>query len=408
MKKSIIKTIVLLFGLTIVQPQAKAQSDRVHIGLIGGYHSTSASYSNLNSRIFNSPKGQGSLAGGVFAEFELGENRAFSIRPELMFLSRSFKIEDISYLRGTGIGELDYKLNAQYTDIRIPLIYNIGSPNNIRPYFYISPVLGLVRGGKITAEDNVDDYSVDVSDANMASIYFAGQIGAGVKIPINVGNSNMHLGIEANYELGFTDTYADKEKEGRAYSQLFFPVYHIDGTRKFTGIEVMATLSVPLSIFKSSPRTVVHQAPVLEQPAYRPTARVKEKPCYTLEEIVDMVKRGERVSGKTICAVEQINFEYDKSTISRNSYSYLDKIATFMINTNNKVEIKGHTDNRGTEDYNMNLSKQRAEAVYNYLLKKGVDRNKLSYSYYGLTQPVASNDTEEGRKQNRRVEFEIK
>ena len=408
MKKSIIKTIVFLLGMTAFQSPAKAQSDRVHIGLIGGYHSTSASYSNLNEKIFDSPKGQGGLAGGVFAEFELGESRAFSIRPEVIFLSRSFKIEDISYLRGTGIGELDYKLNAQYTDIRLPLIYNIGSPNSIRPYIYVAPVLGLVRGGKITAEDNVDDYSIDISNANMASTYFAGQIGAGVKFPINVGSSIMHLGIEANYELGFSDTYADKEKEGRAYSQLFFPVYHIDGTRKFTGIEVMATLSVPLSIFKSGPRNVVHQAPVLEQSTQRPAARVQEKPCYTLEEIVDMVKRGERVSGKTICAVEQINFEYDKSTISRQSYAYLDKIATFMVNTNNKIEIKGHTDNRGTEDYNMKLSKQRAEAVYNYLLKKGVDPNKLSYSYYGLTRPVASNDTEEGRRQNRRVEFEIK
>lgn len=408
MKKGIIKTIMLLFGITTFLSPAKAQSDRVHIGLIGGYHYTSASYSNLNKKIFDSPKGQGGLAGGVFAEFELGESRAFSIRPEVMFLSRSFKIEDISYLRGTGIGELDYKLNAQYTDIRLPLIYNIGSPNGIRPYIYVSPILGLVRGGKITAEDNVDDYSVDISNANMASTYFAGQIGAGVKFPINVGSGNMHLGIEANYELGFTDTYADKEKEGRAYSQLFFPVYHIDGTRKFTGIEVMATLSVPLSIFKSGPRNVVRQAPILEQSTQRPAARVQEKPCYTLEEIIDMVKRGEHVSGKTICAVEQINFEYDKSTISRQSYAYLDKIATFMANTNNKIEIKGHTDNRGTADYNLNLSKQRAEAVYNYLLKKGVNPDKLSYSYYGLTRPVASNDTEEGRRQNRRVEFEIK
>ena len=397
-----------MVGMTSFQTPANAQSDRVHIGLIGGYHSTSASYSNLNSKIFDSPKGLGSLAGGVFVEFELDENRAFSIRPELMFLSRSFKIEDISYLRGTGIGELDYKLNAHYTDLRLPIIYNIGSPNGIRPYIYIAPVLGLVRGGKIKAEDNVDEYSIDVSDANMASTYFAGQIGAGVKFPINVGNSNMHLGIEANYELGFTDTYADKEKKGRANSKLFFPVYHIDGTRKFKGIEVMATLSVPLSIFKSNPRPVVHEAPVLELPAYQPATRVIEKPCYTLEEIVDLVKHGERVSGKTICAVEQINFEYDKSTISRQSYAYLDKIATFMLNTNNRVEIKGHTDNRGTEDYNMKLSKQRAEAVYKYLLKKGVKADKLSYSYYGLTQPVASNDTEEGRRQNRRVEFEIK
>ena len=169
----------------------------------------------------------------------------------------------------------------------------------------------------------------------------------------------------------------------------------------------MATVSVPLSVFKSSgPK--VSQEPLVFQPVREPAVRIVENPCFTLEEILDMVEHGQRVTGKTICAMEQINFEYDKSTISPKSYSYLDKIATFLINTKNKVEIKGHTDNRGTAEYNMNLSRERAEAVYNYLLKKGVNPNRISYSYYGLTRPVASNDTEAGRRLNRRVEFEIK
>ena len=55
----------------------------------------------------------------------------------------------------------------------------------------------------------------------------------------------------------------------------------------------------------------------------------------------------------------------------------------------------------------MNLSRERAEAVVEYLVKKGVSRNKLTYSYYGKTKPLTSNDTEEGRAMNRRVEFTI-
>jgi len=412
MKKNILKPFAALAGMLLSMTSAQAQSDRVHIGVIGGYHSTSASFSNLDKRLFDSPKGKGGLAGGLFAEFELNDAQTVSIRPELMFLSRGFTIEDISYLRGTGYGELDYNLNAQYTDIRLPLIYNFGSPEGIRPYIYVAPVLGLVRGGEISAEDNIDKYPVDISKANMASTYFAGQIGAGVKFPINIGSADMHIGIEANYELGFTDTYADKEKRGRASSRYFFPVYNIKGTRKFSGFEVAATLSVPLSAFKGSgrPKQVVRQAPVVveQQPTRNTGTVVKAKPCYTLEEIVALVEKGQSVSGKTICAMEQINFEYDKSTISYKSYPYLDKIATFLINSNNKVEIKGHTDDRGSAEYNMKLSKERAKAVYNFLRKKGVSADKLSYSYYGLTQPIAPNDTEEGRKQNRRVEFEIK
>ena len=245
MKKNIFKNAFLFIGLLLTQTSVRAQSDRIHIGLIGGYHFTFASYSNLDSHIFDSPKSQGGIAGGLFAEFEFGDSRIFSIRPEVMFLSRGFKIEDINYVHGTGTGRLNYKLNAQYTDIRIPLICNIGSPNGIRPYVYLAPVLGLVRGGKIIAEDNMSEYSIDVSKANMASTYFAGQIGAGVKFPINIGNGDMHIGIEANYELGLTDTYGKKEKEGSAYSKVFFPVYNITGTRKFSGLEVMATVSVP-------------------------------------------------------------------------------------------------------------------------------------------------------------------
>lgn len=56
----------------------------------------------------------------------------------------------------------------------------------------------------------------------------------------------------------------------------------------------------------------------------------------------------------------------------------------------------------------MELSRKRAKAVYDYLIKKGVGSSKLSYTYYGMTKPIASNDMEEGRLINRRVEFEIK
>ncbi len=78
-----------------------------------------------------------------------------------------------------------------------------------------------------------------------------------------------------------------------------------------------------------------------------------------------------------------------------------------MKRSNVKIEIKGHTDNVGSEEYNMELSRQRAEAVYNYLIKNGISPSKLSFSYYGMSQPITTNDTPEGRKENRRVEFEI-
>jgi OOP family OmpA-OmpF porin len=82
-------------------------------------------------------------------------------------------------------------------------------------------------------------------------------------------------------------------------------------------------------------------------------------------------------------------------------------LAAILIVTQVRVEVKGHTDNVGSEEVNMELSKERAKAVVRYLIREGVDKDKISYSYYGMSKPLTTNDTEEGRTMNRRVEFEI-
>ena len=72
-----------------------------------------------------------------------------------------------------------------------------------------------------------------------------------------------------------------------------------------------------------------------------------------------------------------------------------------------KLKLAGHTDNVGAERNNLILSKQRAEAVQTYLSGKGVEKERIKVEFYGETQPIASNDTPEGRQKNRRVEMEI-
>ena len=71
------------------------------------------------------------------------------------------------------------------------------------------------------------------------------------------------------------------------------------------------------------------------------------------------------------------------------------------------VEVKGHTDVKGSDEFNMRLSKDRALAVVNYLIEKGVSKDRISYSYYVERLPLTTNSTPEGRQQNRRVEFEL-
>jgi outer membrane protein OmpA-like peptidoglycan-associated protein len=72
-----------------------------------------------------------------------------------------------------------------------------------------------------------------------------------------------------------------------------------------------------------------------------------------------------------------------------------------------RIELSGHTDSKGSDKYNLKLSKERAEAVFNYLVSKGIDEKRLTHKGYGAKQPIADNATDAGRAKNRRVEFKI-
>ena len=106
--------------------------------------------------------------------------------------------------------------------------------------------------------------------------------------------------------------------------------------------------------------------------------------------------------------MQGIEFELGKAIIKKKSFPLLDKIAaTFIENTGYIIEVQGHTDNIGTDEVNKRLSQKRAEAVKNYLEKKGVPADRLTAVGYGPTMPIADNKTKAGRAKNRRVEFKI-
>ncbi len=107
-------------------------------------------------------------------------------------------------------------------------------------------------------------------------------------------------------------------------------------------------------------------------------------------------------------AMQGIQFETGKATIKKKSYPILNKIAsTFIANPTYIVEVQGHTDHVGNDDYNLRLSDDRANAVRDYLIAKGVPASQLTAKGYGETTPIADNNTAAGRALNRRVEFAI-
>lgn len=101
-------------------------------------------------------------------------------------------------------------------------------------------------------------------------------------------------------------------------------------------------------------------------------------------------------------------FDSNKSNIKGTSAETLNKlIGIFNEYPDSNILVEGHTDSAGAEDYNMNLSKQRAESVTNYLVSKGIAFNRFTTKWYGESQPVGDNSTPEGKTKNRRVELVI-
>lgn len=127
-----------------------------------------------------------------------------------------------------------------------------------------------------------------------------------------------------------------------------------------------------------------------------------ELKSYLLDIPLQPIKKGSKV------ILKNVFFDTDKYSLKQKSYTELNKLVQFLtLNPSVKIEIGGHTDNAGTTEHNKTLSQNRAKTVYEYLIEQGISAKRLSYNGYGETQPVATNETKEGRALNRRTEFKI-
>ena len=106
---------------------------------------------------------------------------------------------------------------------------------------------------------------------------------------------------------------------------------------------------------------------------------------------------------------EKVNFDTGKAKLVPASETLLDEVATVLTDHPEiqKLRVEGHTDNQGGAASNLRLSNNRAKAVRDYLVKKGIDAKRLESKGFGQTKPIGDNKTPEGREQNRRVEMTI-
>ena len=110
----------------------------------------------------------------------------------------------------------------------------------------------------------------------------------------------------------------------------------------------------------------------------------------------------------SLITLSDLLFEFDSYKLKDKDYSQLDLLSEFLLaHPTLNISVTGHTDNTGNEKHNVTLSMHRAESVAHYLTNKGVSDDNVFFEGFGSSRPVSGNDTEEGRRKNRRVEILI-
>lgn len=255
-------------------------------------------------------------------------------------------------------------------------------------------------------------------DSDVHSHTVNGNAGVGYLLPLKIGAYDFALRAEARYRI--SQRYRHQKDADIDY----------DIPRRFNDTLINVGLQLPLGIKAAEPAevkapvAVVPLAPPADSdgdgvtddkdqcPNTPPGTQVNEvgcplpPPCKTPEPGQKADLSG-CAAGDTI-VLRGVNFDFDKATLTLNAKTILDDVvAALQAAPGIQFEIGGHTDSKGSDSYNQKLSEERARAVMQYLAEHGVEASRMSAVGYGESQPIADNDTDEGRELNRRVELKI-
>ena len=405
MKKARISLLLLpLFLVPAVNATAQRFIDKTEIGFRYAWNHADLRYSH---KMFNMYTHKDFWQNGFGFFMTSRVSSHFAIRPEIDFIGRGtmLKFEDISY-----------KLDAKYVDLRLPLIVSFAPNSAVNPYLFVAPELCIVREGEITFKsEQTGKLTTDLAEGNISPYDFGVMAGLGLEVPIRIGSFRFLIAAEAGYSLGLLDTFSEDELNGDAFVLNPSPyTYTPESSRNNRGIEAAVTVSLPLSNFRliPKPKPRPEPKPVVVETIKDPEPEEEEfeyeiKDCYSFEEMYGFVKNGFDVSDKRICVFD-MKFQFGSAKLLRSSEKYLDNVVGMMkAYPRMRITINGHTDNIGTEETNQTLSEKRAQSVFDYLVKHGIDASRMSCHGYGLRYPIDTNATEAGRARNRRVEIEV-
>ncbi|WP_423148701.1 OmpA family protein [Rubrolithibacter danxiaensis] len=251
-------------------------------------------------------------------------------------------------------------------------------------------------------------------------------------IPVGVG-VKFKVSDRVNFDLGYDMNFLDHDLLDLSYGAS--PVSKDKWSYGYAGLEFSLGSSAKPNLDWVNPVALMYDE--LKDPTLRQEVEALKGRVSTLESTVNQLSAdadGDGVSDKfdkcpgtpagTVvdgsgCPLQlptadstqagvynNIQFEFDSSVLKTSSYPTLDRVSNDLrANSSAKLNLEGHASAEGTESYNMNLSRDRANSVKTYLVNSGVDAKRISVKGYGESRPIASNSTEEGRIQNRRVEI---
>ncbi len=204
--------------------------------------------------------------------------------------------------------------------------------------------------------------------------------------------------------LSLTFISCNKNAQGQKKSKL-------NKTQKGAGIGVGAGAVIGGAIGSASKNTAIGAilGATVGGAAGAIIGRKMDKQAKQIEKDMGEAAKVERVGeGIRVTMDGQLLFGYNSTELTPQTKENLAKLAeTLQKNPDTNLLVEGHADNRGTAEYNQDLSERRAASVSSYLRSQGVAASRMTIKGYGFNQPIASNDTDEGRRQNRRVEIAI-
>lgn len=405
---------------------------RFSVGVRGGLGISALKFSDESLSFYDHIHRRSGLF-GLYVQVPLG-TPVVAIRPELFFShgGDSLQYEDIHY--GMTYGSLD---------VRLPLLLRVPVSEHFVPYVLFAPHVKMVTGGSLYYVDRElqGGVSLDMTTANMRKYSMGLLFGAGVEYRIDFVSRPLFVSLEAAYNVGLTNTFSEREIAGNVggagIGNGFLGARLWNGARYNRGFEITVGLRIPLDAkymlgyYRQKASTYNNGEPHGPIVTERGTengrdtiyifqkdtivvdrerdgyADYQTKDCKTIREIFDMVHRGESIDDKRICMFN-INFGFDSYTIPMSAEEPLFDLLRLMREfPEMTIGVYGHTDGMGTAGYNQRLSENRADAVANWLIDHGVHRGRIRSFGMGMFYPIVSEESEEGRSQNRRVEIEI-